>query len=61
MPRCARFSLKIVTKRPKHVLRVATNDQKRLRFVTISKNALGTWYESHTIFRIGEFVAKVLT
>ena len=28
--------------------------------VTISKNALGIWYESCTIFRIGEFVAKDL-
>ena len=38
--------------------------QKRPRIdydsVTISKNALGIWYESRTIFRIGEFVAKVL-
>ena len=38
--------------------------QKRHRIdydsVTISKNALGIWYESRTIFRIGEFVAKVL-
>ena len=37
---------------------------KRLRIdydsVTMSKNALGIWYESRTIFRIGEFVAKVL-
>ena len=45
-------------------LRVATNAQKRLRIdydsVTMSKNALGIWYESRTIFRIGEFVAKVL-
>ena len=40
------------------------NAQKRLRIdydsVTMSKNALGIWYESLTIFRIGEFVAKVL-
>ena len=45
-------------------LRVAMNAQKRLRIeydsVTMSKNALGIWYESRTIFRIGEFVAKVL-
>ena len=45
-------------------LRVATNAQKRLRIdydsFTMSKNALGIWYESRTIFRIGEFVAKVL-
>ena len=40
------------------------NAQKRLRIdydsVTMSKNALGIWYESLTIFRIGEFVAKDL-
>ena len=45
-------------------LRVATIAPKRLRIdydsVTMSKNALGTWYESRTTFRIGEFVAKVL-
>ena len=45
-------------------LRVAINAQKRLRIdydsVTMSKNALGIWYESRTIFRIREFVAKVL-
>ena len=39
------------------------NAQKCLRMdydiVTMSKNALGIWYESRTIFRIGEFVAKV--
>ena len=38
--------------------------QKRPRIdydsVTKSKNILGIWYESRTIFRIGEFVAKVL-
>ena len=49
---------------PTNELRVATNAQKRLRIdydsVTMSKNALGIWYESRTIFRIGEFVAKVL-
>ena len=28
--------------------------------ITMSKNALGIWYESRTIFRIGEFMAKVL-
>ena len=27
---------------------------------TISKNALGIWYESRTIFRIRDCVAKVL-
>ena len=45
-------------------LRVATNARKRLRIdynsVTMSKNALEIWYESCTIFQIGEFVAKVL-
>ena len=46
-------------------LRVATNAQKRLRIdynsVTMSNNnALGIWYKSHTIFRIGEFVTKEL-
>ena len=49
---------------PTNELRVASNAQKRLRIdydsVTMSKNALGIWYESHTIFRIGEIVAKVL-
>ena len=49
---------------PKDELRVATNAPKRLRIdydsVAMSKNALGIWYESRTIFRIGEFVAKVL-
>ena len=38
--------------------------QKRPRIdydsVTISNNSVGIWYESRTIFRIGEFVAKVL-
>ena len=49
---------------PTKELRAATNAQKCLRndydSVTMSKNALGIWYESHTTFRIGEFVAKVL-
>ena len=49
---------------PTNELRVASVAQKRLRIdydsVTMSKNALGIWYESRTIFRIGEFVAKVL-
>ena len=39
-------------------LRVATNVQDRLRIdydsVTMSKNALGIWYESSTIFLIGD-------
>ena len=45
-------------------LRVATIAQKRLRInndsVRMSKNALGIWYESHTTFQIGKFMAKVL-
>ena len=49
---------------PTNELRVATNAKNRLRIdydsVTMSKNALEIWYESRTIFRIGEFVAKVL-
>ena len=40
------------------------NAPKRLRIdydsITMVKNAVGIWYESRTIFRIGEFVAKVL-
>ena len=44
--------------------RVATNAPKRLRIdydsVMMSKNALGIRYESRTMFRIREFVAKVL-
>ena len=43
-------------------LRAATNALERIRIyynsVTMSKNALGICYESSTIFRIGEFVAK---
>ena len=53
-----------ISRFPTNELRVATIAQKRLRIdydsVTMSKNALGIWYESRTIFRIGEFVAKVL-
>ena len=49
---------------PTNELRAATIAQKRLQIVydsvTMSKNALGIWYESRIIFRIGEFVAKVL-
>ena len=49
---------------PTNELRVATNAPKGLRIdydsVTMSKNALWIWYESRTIFWIGEFVAKVL-
>ena len=41
------------------------NAPKRLQIdydsVTMSKNALGIWYESRTIFRFGDFVAKFWT
>ena len=57
--------LGLISRFPKNELRVATIAPKRLRIdndsVTMSKNALGIWYESRTNFRIGEFVAKVLT
>ena len=56
--------LGFISRFPTNELRVATNAPKRPRIdydsVTMSKNALGIWYESRTIFRIGEFVAKVL-
>ena len=56
--------LGLISRFPTNELRVATIAQKRLRIdynsVTMSKNALGIWYESRTIFRIGEFVANVL-
>ena len=56
--------LGLISRFPTNELSVATNAQKRLRIdydsVTMSKNALGIWYESRTILRIGEFVAKVL-
>ena len=56
--------LDFISRVPTNDLRVATNAQKRLRIdydsVTMSNNVLGIWYESRTIFRIGEFVAKVL-
>ena len=56
--------LGLISRFPTNELRVATNAPKRPRIdydsVTMSKNALGIWYESRTIFRIGEFVAKVL-
>ena len=56
--------LGLISRFPMNELRVATIAPKRLRIdynsATMSKNALGIWYESHTIFRIGEFVAKVL-
>ena len=42
---------------PTNELRAATIAPKRLRIdydsVTMSKNTLGIWYESRTIFRIG--------
>ena len=56
--------LVLISQFPTNELRVATNASKRLRIeydsVTMSKNALGIWYESRTIFQIGEFVVKVL-
>ena len=56
--------LGLISQFPTNELKVATNAQKRLRInydsVTMSKNALGIWHKSRTIFRIGEFVAKVL-
>ena len=55
--------LGLISRFPMNELRVATNAQTRpnqLNSVTMSKNALGIWYESRTIFRIREFVAKVL-
>ena len=56
--------LGLISRFPTNELRVATYTPKRLRIeydsVTMSKNALGIWYESCKIFRIGEFVAKVL-
>ena len=56
--------LGLISRFPMNELRVATNAQKRLRIdydsITMSKNALGIWHESRTIFRIGEFVAKVM-
>ena len=54
--------LVLISRLPTNELRVATNAQERIRIdydsVTMSKNALGICYESSTIFRIGEFVAK---
>ena len=56
--------LGLISQFPTNELRVATIAPKRLRIDydsdTMSKNALGIRYESRTIFRIGEFVAKVL-
>ena len=42
---------------PPNRLRFSYNVQES---VPMSKNALGIWYEPRTMFRIGEFVAKVL-
>ena len=56
--------LGLISRFPTNELRVASNAPKHLRIdydsVTMSKNALGIWYESRMIFRTGEFVAKVL-
>ena len=56
--------LGLISRFPTNELRVATNAQKRHRInydsFTMSKNVLGIWYESRTIFRNEEFVAKVL-
>ena len=54
--------LVLISRLPTNELRVATNVLERIRIyynsVTMFKNALGICYESSTIFRIGEFVAK---
>ena len=54
--------LVLISRLPTNELRVATNAQERIQIdydsVTMSKNALGICYESSTIFRIGEIVAK---
>ena len=54
--------LVLISGLPTNELRVATNALERILIdydsVTMSKNALGICYESSTIFRIGEFVAK---
>ena len=56
--------LGLISRFPTNELRVVPFAQKRLRIdydsVTMSKNTLEIRYESRTIFRIGEFVAKVL-
>ena len=58
------FYCGLISRFPTNELRMPKTMQKRPRIdydsVTISKHALGIWYESRTIFRIGEFVAKVL-
>ena len=54
--------LVLISRLPTNGLRVATNALEGIRIyynsVTMSTNALGICYESSTIFRIGEFVAK---
>ena len=56
--------LGLISRFPMNELRVDSIAKKRLRIdndsVTMSKNALGIWYKSRTIFQIREFVAKVL-
>ena len=56
--------LGLISPFPTNELRVAKSAQKHLRIgyesVMMSKNAFGTWCKSRTIFRIGEFMAKVL-
>ena len=57
--------LVLISRLPTNELWVAKNAQERIRIdnysVTMSKTALGICYESSTIFRIGEFVAKFWT
>ena len=57
----------LISRFPTNELRVATNainnaktPPNRLRFSYDIQECLRNWYESRTIFRIGEFVAKVL-
>ena len=56
--------LGLISRFPTNEVRVATIAPKCLRIdydsFSMSKNALGILYKSRTIFRIGEFVAKVL-
>ena len=54
--------LVLISRLPTNELRVATNAEERIRIdydsLTMSKNALGIYYESSTIFRIREFMTK---
>ena len=56
--------LVLISRLPTNGLREATNALERIQIYynsvtfTMSKNALRICYESSTIFRIGEFVAK---